>query len=198
MQSATSVAKQLKREASDRGRIAKQTDAEAVLGPTGFPYRIPSCSQPAEGRKRGKSKKTAGGGALCLDGTLDEPVGSALAEYRCAKDRLEVCCSFFFAGYWQAIAASAAAAGGGRSAQEEERLMLDGLSWRRLSCGTAWPWSRSLQWGRVGGSACTCWTRTGTRCAGSARVPAGYPPIAPCPARRPPGSRRVWPRMRAG
>ena len=25
--------------------------------------------------------------------------------------------------------------------------MLDGLSWRRLSCGTAWPWSRSLQWG---------------------------------------------------
>ena len=80
-----------------------------------------------EGRKRGKSKKTAGGGALCLDGTLDEPVGSALAEYRCAKDRLEVCCSFFFAGYWQAIAASAAAAGGGRSAQEEERLMLEGL-----------------------------------------------------------------------
>ena len=103
VQSATSVAKQLEREASNRGRIAKQTDAEAVLGPTGFPYRIPSCSQPAEGRKRGKSKKTAGGGALCLDGTLDEPVGSALAEYRCAKDRLEVCCSFFFAGYWQAI-----------------------------------------------------------------------------------------------
>ena len=22
--------------------------------------------------------------------------------------------------------------------------MLDGLSWRRLSCGTAWPWSRSF------------------------------------------------------
>ena len=54
--------------------------------------------------------------------TLDEPAGSALAEYRCAKDRLEVCCSFFFAGYWQAIAASAAAAGGrGRRAECRRR-----------------------------------------------------------------------------
>ena len=59
-------------------------------------------------------EEQAGVGALCLVGT-DEPAGSALAEYRCAKDRLEVCCSFFFAGNWQAIAASAAAAGGGRS-----------------------------------------------------------------------------------
>ena len=66
-------------------------------------------------------EEQAGVGALCLVGT-DEPAGSALAEYRCAKDRLEVCCSFFFAGYWQAIAASAAAAGGrGRRAECRRR-----------------------------------------------------------------------------
>ena len=63
--------------------------------------------------------------ATLEDGTLAEPACSALAEYRWARDRLEVL--FFFAGYWQAIAAAAAAGGGGRSAQEEERLMLEGL-----------------------------------------------------------------------
>ena len=45
------------------------------------------------------------------DGTLGDPACSALdvalAEYRWAKDRLEVL--FFYAGYWQAIVASAAA-----------------------------------------------------------------------------------------
>ena len=54
------------------------------------------------------------------DGTLGDPACSALdvalAEYRWAKDRLEVL--FFYAGYWQAIVASAAAGGGGRSAQK--------------------------------------------------------------------------------
>ena len=63
--------------------------------------------------------------ATLEDGTPAEPACSALAEYRWARDRLEVL--FFCAGYWQAIAAAAAAGGGGRSAQEEERLMLEGL-----------------------------------------------------------------------
>eukprot|EP00964_Phaeocystis_antarctica_P026105 scaffold14676_cov66-Phaeocystis_antarctica.AAC.1 len=105
--------------------------------------------------------------ATLEDGTLAEPACSALWRSigTVATFRLEVL--FFFAGYWQAIAVSAAAAGGGRSAQEEERLMLEGLV--ALSCGTARPWSRSLQWGRVGVSACTCWTRTGRATAAGRR-----------------------------